>query len=291
MDIESLRSFLAIVDTGSFTRAAAQIHRTQLAISMQIKKLEEELDSSLFDREKRPLTLSIAGQRLVSHARRLVASHDDALDAFSREDTTRPIRIGCPDDYAESLLPALLETFRNQLKSSVTFDVLCASSTRLRQRLDSGELDLAVVTRAPDSDEGWLLKHDKGVWIGGSDKRLLERRPLPVALFDKNCKFHTTALDGLGKYGIEAELYVFTTSASTLKGLVRSNQAISAMALSSVPPDLTILSHANLPPLPAIDIVMVTATHSHPLITPSLISSISQQFSKATKQETAAKIA
>nr|WP_269809267.1 LysR family transcriptional regulator [Enterovibrio nigricans] len=69
MDIESLRSFLAIVDTGSFTRAAAQIHRTQSAISMQIKRLEEELDSPLFDREKRPLSLSLSGQRLVSHAR------------------------------------------------------------------------------------------------------------------------------------------------------------------------------------------------------------------------------
>ncbi|CZF81512.1 HTH-type transcriptional regulator GltC [Grimontia celer] len=277
MDIDSLRSFLAIVDTGSFTRAAAQIHRTQSAISMQIKKLEEELGNPLFDRDKRPLTVSLAGQRLVSHARRLVASHDEALDAFKREDNARPIRIGCPDDYAESLLPELLEAFRQQL-GNVTFNVLCASSVRLRQRLDSGDLDLAIVTRAPDSDEGWLLKHDKGVWVCGNDPTLVERRPLPLALFDKSCKFHTTALDGLGKFGIDVDLVAFTTSASTLVGLVRSQQALSAMATGSVPPDLKVLSGANLPPLPAIDIVIVSATHSHPMITPSVISSISHQF-------------
>ncbi|MDD1780331.1 LysR family transcriptional regulator [Enterovibrio sp. ZSDZ35] len=278
MDIDSLRSFLAIVDTGSFTRAAAQIHRTQSAISMQVKRLEEELGSPLFDRDKRPLSLSLSGQRLVSHARRLIASHDEALDAFKREDTTRPIRIGCPDDYAESLLPALLEQLRYQLKQNVTFDILCASSVRLRQRLDSGELDLAVVTRAPDSDEGWLLKHDKGVWVCGSDKRLISQRPLPLALFDKNCKFHSTALDGLGKFGIEVDLLTFTTSASTLKAVVRKGMAMSAMARSSVPDDLHIIDNGNLPPLPAIDIVIVAATHNHPLITPSLISTISNVF-------------
>lgn len=285
MDIDSLRSFLAIVDTGSFTRAAAQIHRTQSAISMQIKKLEEELGSPLFDRNKRPLTVSLAGQRLVSHARRLVTSHDEALDAFKREDNTRPIRLGCPDDYAQRLLPALIAAFRQHL-GTVTFDVLCASSARLRQRLDSGDLDLAVVTRAPDSDEGWLLKHDKGVWVCGNDLSLVQRRPLPIALFDKSCKFHNAAMDGLGKFGIETDLVAFTTSASTLTGLVRDNQAISAMATGSVPDDLHILRDAKLPPLPAIDIVIVTATHSHPMITPSVISSLSRRFT-AVQSKTA----
>ncbi|OEE67213.1 LysR family transcriptional regulator [Enterovibrio norvegicus FF-33] len=277
MDIDSLRSFLAIVDTGSFTRAAAQIHRTQSAISMQIKRLEEELGSPLFDREKRPLSLSFAGQRLVSHARRLIAGHDEALEAFKREDTSRPIRIGCPDDYAESLLPDFISTLRSRIGEQ-TFDVLCASSTRLRQRLDSGELDMAILTRSPDSDEGWLLKHDKGVWVCGSDTSLLHRRPLPIALFDKNCKFHSTALDGLGKFGIEVDLVAFTTSASTLHGLARANLAISAMASSSVPPDLQLIDSGSLPPLPAVDIVVVTASRSHPLITPSVISQISQAF-------------
>ncbi|MGF1768449.1 LysR family transcriptional regulator [Enterovibrio makurazakiensis] len=277
MDIDSLRSFLAIVDTGSFTRAAAQIHRTQSAISMQIKRLEEELDSPLFDREKRPLSLSLSGQRLVSHARRLVAGHDEALDAFKRDDTSRPIRLGCPDDYAESLLPEFISALRS-LIGDQTFDVLCASSTRLRQRLDSGELDMAILTRSPDSDEGWLLKHDKGVWVSGSDVNLLHRRPMPVALFDKNCKFHSTALDGLGKLGIEVDLIAFTTSASTLHGLARANLAISAMASGSVPPDLQIITNGSLPPLPAVDIVVVTASRSHPLISPSIISQLSHAF-------------
>ncbi|WP_407334060.1 LysR family transcriptional regulator [Enterovibrio sp. 27052020O] len=277
MDIDSLRSFLAIVDTGSFTRAAAQIHRTQSAISMQVKRLEEELGSPLFDREKRPLSLSFAGQRLVSHARRLIAGHDEALDAFKREDTSRPIRLGCPDDYAESLLPQFIKTLRSQVGDQ-TFDILCASSTRLRQRLDRGELDMAIITRSPDSDEGWLLKHDKGVWVSGSDTDLVHRRPLPVALFDKNCKFHATALDGLGKFGIEVDLVTFTTSASTLKGLARANLAISAMASGSVPPDLQIIHDAHLPPLPAVDIVVVTASRSHPLITPSAVSQLSHTF-------------
>ncbi|WP_408607687.1 LysR substrate-binding domain-containing protein [Enterovibrio coralii] len=220
----------------------------------------------------------------MSHARRLVASHDEALDAFKREDTARPIRIGCPDDYTDGLLPDLLESLRRTLNRPITFDVLCASSTRLRQRLDCGELDLAIVTRAPDSDEGWLLKHDKGVWICGDNASLIARRPLPLALFDKNCKFHTTALDGLGKFGIDVDLLTFTTSASTLKAVVRKGMAVSAMARSSVPDDLQIIENSNLPPLPAIDIVIVAATQKHPLITPSLISAISLEFVAMDKQ-------
>nr|WP_269809268.1 LysR substrate-binding domain-containing protein [Enterovibrio nigricans] len=172
----------------------------------------------------------------------------------------------------------MLESVRARLNRPITFDVLCASSVRLRQRLDSGELDLAVVTRAPDSEEGWLLKHDKGVWVCGDDTSILYRRPLPLALFDKNCKFHTTALDGLGKLGIEVDLLTFTTSASTLKALVRKGMAISAMARSSLPEDLQIIENGDLPPLPAIDIVIVAATHKHPLVTPSLVSMISQEF-------------
>lgn len=88
----------------------------------------------------------------------------------------------------------------------------------------------------------------------------------------------------LGKFGIDVDLYAFTTSASTLKGLVRNNLAISAMASSSVPDDLNLITHANLPPLPAIDIVLITATRSHPLLSASVVSRLTQAFA-STRSE------
>ncbi|WP_434361546.1 LysR family transcriptional regulator [Parasalinivibrio latis] len=277
MDIESLRTFLAIVETGSFTRAANQVFRTQSAISKQINRLEEEIGAPLFDRDLRPLAPTPTGQRLISKARTLVEQHDEALLSLRKQGQAPVIKLGCPDDYAETVLPVFISTLRKTI-GNVTIEILCASTVRLRSLLDRGELDIALITRAPDSDEGWLLLRDKGCWVYPSaDKAIFDRRPLPVALFNNDCKFHASAVDGLGKAGIDFSLVAFTSSASSLRGLVRHGVAVSAMAKCSVPGDLSILADGDYPSLPAIDIVAVLPTAPHPVLTVSLLQQLTQQ--------------
>ncbi|MBV7263224.1 LysR family transcriptional regulator [Photobacterium sp. WH24] len=279
MDIDALRSFLAFIDTGSFTRAAKQTFRTQSAISMQMKKLEQELDKYLFQREGRQLVLTHEGQQLASYARRLLSLHDEAVSSLKSNTDTQPLLIGCPDDYAETLLPHLVFLIREQL-GPVQIHVTCASSVRLRQLMDKGELDAAMLTRHPDSEEGHFLMHDQGVWYGTSQSDLLHRRPLPIALFQADCKFHAAALDGLMKQEISFDLISCSSSATAQRGMVRAGLAIGAMARSSMAPDLRVLIADWLPSLPNIDIVLALASRSQSRLTAQYAKSISHGFQR-----------
>ena len=277
MDIDLLRSFLAFVESGSFTGAARKTFKTQSAISMQMKRLEQEGGRVLFAKEGRNRVLTDDGKLLASYARRIVSLHDEALGQLKAVGEYPPLRIGCPDDYVDRLLPELLGRIRRDqplLRVSVT----CATSVALRGRLDSGELDLAIVTRSPDGDEGYLLAHDRGCWMAAVGSQLADQQPLPLVLYGEDCKFHTTAVDGLAKLGRDYQIHCTTTHASVIASMVRADRAISAVASLTVPPDLAVIEHPQLPPLPAIDIVLLPAPQNHDLLTPGWIKALSECF-------------
>ncbi len=278
MDIEALRSFIAFVDTGSFTRAAKQTFRTQSAVSMQMKKLEEEAGQGLFLKKGRNLQLTEQGRLLASYARRILAMHDEALGELVNKTPHPPIRIGCPDDYAESILPQLVEQLLHALPQ-LTIRVHCDCSTELRRMLDSGQIDIAILTRAPEHDEGYLLKHDKGVWVHGGYTRLTEKSVLPLVLYEADCKFHSTAIDGLEKQQRDYRLVCATSSATTIKSLLRVGLGISAMARSSMSGGLEeVAAHVPLPELPAVDIVLQVASIPHPLLGAAMAAKICDRF-------------
>ena len=147
LDIDSLQTFLAVVDTGSFTRASAQVHKTQSAVSMQIKRLEEQLGQQLFHRESRSITLSVHGELLLVHARRMVDLSNQTLAEFSTDVLLGTVRIGTPDDYADRYLPEILARFAvSNPKVEVT--VICEPSSNLHALIVNDELDLAIVTQS-----------------------------------------------------------------------------------------------------------------------------------------------
>lgn len=275
MDIDALRSFLAFVDTGSFTRAAKQTYRSQSAISMQMKKLEEATGQSLFTKEGRNVALTERGQELVSYARRILSLHDEAMSHFKHTVHHRPLVLGCPDDYAESVLPDMVALMREHLPQQ-TLTIICDCSTQLRLMLDQGKVDVAILTRAPHAEEGYLLKHDKGVWVHGG--KSLENESLPLVLYEPDCKFHSAAIDGMEKQGRPYTLVASSSSATAIKSLLRRGIGISAMAISSVSPGLTISHDTSLPPLPSVDIVLAVAPVPHPAFGSHLAAKISQSF-------------
>ncbi|MGL6258920.1 LysR family transcriptional regulator [Vibrio sp. WXL210] len=263
MDIDALRSFLAFIETGSFTRAAKQINRTQSAFSAQMRKLEDELGVSLFEKRGRNLTLSEAGLALHSHAEQLVSLHNQALKNVKRYENKRPLRIGCPEDYNDTILPKFIELVR-QAEPTCSIQVYSEPSVILRAKLDEGQLDAAIVTRAPDSEEGYWISRDKGVWISHPDFQPNTDKPLPLALFQTDCKYHAAAIDGLTKRGVSYQLVACCNTASAQRAIVRSKMAIGAMGRVSVSEDLIILD--NMPPLPAVDIVLITSVDPHPVL-------------------------
>ena len=145
LDVDLLKTFLAIADTGSFTRAAEEVHKTQSAVSMQMKRLEELLGRPLFARDGRASRFTSDGDRLVEYARRIATMNDEAVSAFTRPELTGTLRFGTPDDYADRFLPEILARF-SRTHPLVTVDVECLSSTELFERTKRGEMELALVT-------------------------------------------------------------------------------------------------------------------------------------------------
>ncbi|ODX31952.1 LysR family transcriptional regulator [Vibrio parahaemolyticus] len=273
MDIDALRSFLAFVETGSFTRAAKQINRTQSAFSAQMRKLEDELRVSLFEKEGRNLVLSEAGMSLRAYAEQLVSLHNQAVKQVKRYENKRPLRLGCPEDYNDSLLPKVIRVLQ-QTEPTCSIQVYSEPSVTLREWLDEGKLDAAIVTRAPDSEEGYWLASDRGVWISHPDFAIDESQPVPLALFQTDCKYHAAAINALTKRGTPYQLLACCNTSSAQRAIVRSGMAIGAMGRISVTDDLKILE--DLPPLPSMDIVLVTGVEPHPILDKECLSQLAE---------------
>src|SRR6266446_4295091 len=144
IDIDQLRTFIAIAETGSFSRAADIVHKTQSAVSMQMKRLEERLDRAIFARDGRASKLTEDGERLLDYARRIVKLNVETIAAFSDELTGR-VRLGVPDDYADRYLPEIMARF-SRAYPAVELTVICEETTELVERIAANALDLAIVT-------------------------------------------------------------------------------------------------------------------------------------------------
>lgn len=285
MDIDLLRTYIAVVDTGSLTRAARQVHRTQAALSMQMKRLEEQVGCSLFIKEGRNLELTPDGKQLVSYARRLLGLHDEAVNQLRNDRKLPTLRIGSPDDYAHSVLPCLVECVHAQ-HPDLLVQMVLGPSSRLSNLIDDGELDLAIVTRATDSDDGHVVLHDQGIWIQSPSFDWQQHTELPLALYEADCKFHSSALDGLNKIHRPYRIKAVSTNSNSLMALVRRGLVITAAATASKPPDLVeVPSGYNLPPLPSIDIALVGSTHGHPLVTSGWVGKLARNVSESTRSD------
>src|SRR5712671_2431378 len=143
LDVDQLRTFIAIAEAGSFTRAADIVHKTQSAVSMQMKRLEERLDRAIFARDGRTSKLTEDGERLLDYARRIVKLNVEALAAFDDDELTGRVRLGVPDDYADRYLPEIMARFARAYPG-VELTVICEPSVDLMERIDDNQLDLAI---------------------------------------------------------------------------------------------------------------------------------------------------
>src|SRR3977135_1524583 len=198
LDIALLRAFLAVVEAGGGTRAAAALGVSQAAASQQIKRLEEALDCRLFERAGRRLVLAPAGERLLAQARRLLALNDEVWSSMRTPSFEGEVRLGVPYDIVSSFVPAVLRRFA-KAQPRVRVSLVCASSKVVREQLKSGGVDLALTTEYECGRHGETLRTDRLVWVGvpGGDAHLKD--PLPVSLGAPTCVFRPVAVEALGK--------------------------------------------------------------------------------------------
>lgn len=161
MDIESLRCFIAVVETGSYTDAAKQIYRSQSAVSQKMQKLTDQTDKTLFVKLGRRLELTEDGKFLLGYARHIISLHDDALrQMHDNKEITRPLQLGCPDDYAQIVLPKVIAIIHTCMPN-LPIHVHCHNSMRLRKMLSAGELDTAIVSRSSAKEAGFFCNKIK----------------------------------------------------------------------------------------------------------------------------------
>ncbi len=181
LDVDQLRTFLAIVETGSFTRAAEIVHKTQSAVSMQMKRLEERLERPIFARDGRASKLTEDGDRLLDYARRIVKLNVEALAAFSDFALTGRVRLGVPDDYADRYLPEIMARF-SRAYPGVELSVICEPSLELVERIAENELDLAIITDCESSRPVESFRRERLLWVSSNRHTTHREEPLPLAL-------------------------------------------------------------------------------------------------------------
>ncbi|GJE11924.1 LysR family transcriptional regulator [Methylobacterium longum] len=265
LDVDLLRSFAVVAETAALSRAAERVGRSQAALSMQMKRLEELVGRPLLTRTGRGVLLTVQGERLLVHARRILASHDDALAEFSGGTLSGSLRFGCPDDYAQAFLPTLLRGFA-QHHPAAAIEVVCAATPRLEGRLERGGLDLALVS-VPIAAERAILRREELVWVLPKGGTVTRPDPLPLALGDPDTLDHRAALAALDGAGRAYRIAYASGSLSGLLAVVRSGQAVAVLTRSAVPPDLRIQGRGSgLPSLPRIGLTLrLDERHASPL--------------------------
>ena len=260
IDPELLRSFVAIAETGSFTAAAHRVHRTQSAVSMQIKRLEDLLGRELFAREGRGTALTRDGETLLAHARRILHAHREALAAFDRDALAGEVTVGSPDDYASTFLPRILARFA-ETHAKVHVNVVCQASVDLMRLLAERAVDLALVTQGSGERGGTVVLREPMVWATSSGHRAHEQDPLPLALFEPGCAFRRAATESLAAAGRPARVAYTSLSIAGVHAALGAGLAVGVLLRSSVRPGLRILDQRDgFPPLPESGIVLQRAT-------------------------------
>jgi DNA-binding transcriptional LysR family regulator len=255
LNTDQLRSFVAIVDTGSITRAAERVNKTQSAVSMHIRRLEEQLGRTLFAKHGRGVRLSDDGERLVEHARQMLELEAVAFAAVARKALAGRVRLGIPDDYAESVLPELLTRFSRR-HPLVELSVVCDSSVFLYERIAARDLDLAILTDCSDFSGIEILREEPLRWVTGPDSRVHKLRPLPLALAGPSCVWRRTAISkleerGVSWKGIPWKLVVVSPNQAAVTPVVQAGLAITVLPESAIRPGQRILDvEDGLPALP-----------------------------------------
>ncbi len=261
LDLDVLRTFVAIAETGSFTSAANAVFRTPSAVSMQIKKLEDILGRAVFSRDARSVALTTDGEMLLGYARRMLAINREAVAKFIVPDITGVVRLGSPDDFGERLLPHVLKRFA-QSHPSIAVDVVIDQSINLRRRMDDRALDITLLTNSVkvSLDGAEVLMTEPVVWAGAKGGSAHMREPLPVSLWEEGCSWRANALEALGREGRNYRVAYMSAHTAGQRAAILSDLAIAPLPKSFLGNDMVELTDADgMPAMGTYNLCMVVA--------------------------------
>jgi DNA-binding transcriptional LysR family regulator len=257
LDIDQLRTFVAISDTGSFTKAADIVHKTQSAVSMQMKRLEERLGRPVFERDGRASRLSEDGERLLDYARRIVRLNSECVASFNEADLTGRVRLGLPDDYAECYLPEILARFsRSNPRAEIT--VTCEPTPNLFERIQNGDLDLAIITHVERRGPADIVRIEQLLWVTSARHSIHEETPVPLALGRPTCDWRQSATEALESIGRAFRVLFVSWHSTAVGAAVNAGLAVAVLPESAVRSGMRILGPSDgFPALPSCKIGLV----------------------------------
>jgi len=260
LDLDLIRTFVTVFETSNFTRAAAQLGRTQPAISLQIQRLEDQIGSSLFDRSARGVALTTEGAALLPQARRLLRLHDEIVATLGDGDLEGEVRFGAPEDIATTHLPTILGGFARthpRIKLSVT----CDYTANLLDQMGRGLLDLALIKREPlGPDLGMRVWREPLVWVA-LDLDLAAARPLPLIVAPPPDIYRKRAIAALDAEGIAFRSAFTSPSLAGQLAALRAGLGVGVLPAAMATRDIEIVRE-GLPPLADSEIALVSARAS-----------------------------
>lgn len=259
LDSDLLRSFLAVAQAGSISEGAQRLLRTQSAISLRVQKLEEIVGQRLFERQGRGVSLTARGEQLLPVARQIIETLDQTVVLMREAPARREVRLGIPEEYGDTLLPAILSGFSED-RPDARILLRCGASVGFPSALAAGELDVAVHAPEIAGRQDLVLHREAAVWTGSIFHNVQSRRPLPVALFDKACWWRERCLDLLQEAGLNYEIVCTSESVAGVRAAISAGIAVGVLPQSSLTARVRQLSDADLPLLGETSLVLTRSS-------------------------------
>jgi len=274
LDTDQLQTFVAIVDNGSFTRAAEQVFKTQSAVSMQMRRLEERVGKQLFTKDGRGVKLTDEGDKLLNYARRIIRLNNEAVAAFDDNRLEGSIRIGTPDDYADRYMPDIISRF-GKTHPNVELYIVCEASVDLAERLKHGELDMALVTHNPRTRDSEVVRTEPLCWVASANHALPVDRPVPLAVGRRDCRWRQLAISALEGVGRDYKVLFTSWSSTVVASAVLAGMAVSILPESALRTGMRVLTQADgFPSLPPVQIGLMKRPGASASLTTALCNHI-----------------
>ncbi|MGF6432587.1 MULTISPECIES: LysR substrate-binding domain-containing protein [Bradyrhizobium] len=283
LDPDLLQAFVAVAEHRSFTRAASALNRTQSAVSMQVKRLEERLQAELFHRSTSSVDLSAAGEGLLGYARRILSLNAEAVGRVRAHGTDGRVRLGVMDDYGTMIVPPLLKEFIASYPL-IHVEMETGLTSTMTDRLGEA-YDLVIAMHPEGRGEGELLRTEQAVWAASAAHRVEALDPLPVALYPQGCLFRSWAMQALDEANRPWRLAFVSHSLSAVEAIAAQGLAVTVVKSGTFPPTLRRLTARDgMPRLPRAEIRLHRAqnlSHAASLLADHLVAALRQPARRA----------
>lgn len=260
LDLDLLRSFVSVADSGGFTRAGERVHRTQSTVSQQIRRLEETVGRPLFHREGRGVRLTEDGERLIGYARRLLSLAAEARAAVG-DQPRAVVRLGVPDDFAVEPLTEAVAAF-SRAHPGCRLSVRCALSIDLVAGLEAGDYDVVLAKRDPGAGPALASWPERLVWIASAEHPL-PADPLPLVAFPHGCVYRSRAVDALERSGRDWRIAYESPNLMGIQVAIAGGLGVALLEARAVGAGHRVLSRSDgLPDVPPSELALMLRPHA-----------------------------